>query len=241
MNTKKHIFSFAISFVVAFGALAQSFTLDNVTYTVTAPASQELLEAHVELINNSSSNKNVHVARTPITLVAGSENNFCWGTNCYPPNVSVSTNPEEINATGLNESFKGDYYPNGNIGTSTIKYCFYDASNISDSVCVNIRYSALDPNSVKKNNKSEEKGFLNNAYPNPANTFATVEYTLPRTAKSARLVISNMIGSTVKEFNINNSKGVIVIPVSQLDNGFYFYSLQADGNTIATKRLVVNH
>jgi hypothetical protein len=242
MKIKNYILSSIIGISTTFFAVAQnSFNLDNVTYHASAPATQELIEATLEIINVSNEAKNVHVMRTPISLVSGSLNNFCWGTNCYDPSVSVSTSPELINSTGLNESFKGDYYPEGNIGTSTIKYCFYNAADINDSICVTIRYSALDPNSAIKIAKTEDKSYMNNAYPNPANNMATIEYGVQKNAKEVKLVISNMIGSIVKEFNINNNKGLIVLPVSQMDNGFYFYSLQVDGNTVSTKRLIVSH
>ena len=79
-----------------------------------------------------------------------------------------------------------------------------------------------------------------NAYPNPAATEVRVPFTL-KAAANVNVTITNTIGQVVKAANMGNiTKGEAVISVSDIANGVYFYTVDADGQR-QTGRVVVNH
>jgi hypothetical protein len=78
-------------------------------------------------------------------------------------------------------------------------------------------------------------------FPNPAGALATIEYSLPASAKSGKLVIYNILGSISKEVILSRQEGRVEINTSQLSPGVYFYSLELDGVKQSTKRLVIRH
>ena len=103
----------------------------------------DLLTSYVFVTNNSAISIDVKVKKVELDIVPGSINYFCWGM-CFPPEVYVSPYPISIASGETNDSdFSGDYMPNGAIGTSKIRYVFFDDNNPSDSVCVNVLYHIM--------------------------------------------------------------------------------------------------
>lgn len=232
-------FTYIALAVISFNAFAQNIEITDVTSPNITGTVDDEIQVTIEVMNNGSSAMDMKVKRFVLSEVSGSDNNFCWGTTCYDPTRTISDSIN-VNSGNLETSFRGDYRANGNPGTSTIRYCFYNSSNMADSACTTINYNAF-PVSTKLVTKKENKNTLVGAYPNPAASVATIEYSTVKSAKSAKIVLSNAIGSTIKEVNITEPNGVIILPVSQLESGFYFYSLVVDEQTVATKRLIVNH
>ncbi|MDG1296810.1 MAG: T9SS type A sorting domain-containing protein [Saprospiraceae bacterium] len=76
--------------------------------------------------------------------------------------------------------------------------------------------------------------------PNPTAADATLTLTLEK-ASDVAIDVVNVSGKLVSTIVLNNQNGVVTVPVSTvgLVNGMYFVNVKA-GNTIVTKRLVVN-
>ena len=78
---------------------------------------------------------------------------------------------------------------------------------------------------------------LSQNYPNPAKekTYVKVEFSSPQ----ATLTISNILGKTLEVKTLPYS-GTFVIDVTELPNGVYFYTLEADGEKVTKKMTVKN-
>jgi len=117
----------------------------------------ESLVSHVFVANNNTMALDVKVKKVELDLVPSTINFFCWAL-CYSPDVYVSTYSINIGPGQTNNSdFEGDYMPNGMVGTSTIRYVFFDENNPTDSVCINILYAI------------EEGAELTSIFPNKGN------------------------------------------------------------------------
>jgi hypothetical protein len=76
--------------------------------------------------------------------------------------------------------------------------------------------------------------------PNPFNHTTTINYTLPQTYSSAKIIVTDNSGKTLKELSINaKGKGSLNIDASTLASGAYQYSLIVDGRLIDTKQMVL--
>ncbi len=207
----------------------------NGTFNQAAP-----LMATFPVVNTGTQPIDVKVRRKMIQEVAGSANNFCWGVNCYPYNVSVSPIAETMPAGATNNSFDGIYEPNGHAGITIIRYTFFRSVNATDSVHVTVRYDATAAvMGTRKDNKNGTSIGIPN--PNPANELTTIEFSLPASSKNNKLRIFNAIGGLVKEVELTQKQGTAIITTSNLSNGVYFYTLQVDGRSIETKKLIVSH
>jgi hypothetical protein len=162
-NQKNMNFSIRTLVLLAFMASAnllnaQSIQILNPVNIATAPTAQDYIEISLGIKNISSTAKNIKVEKTTIFNVPGTDNNICWGTNCYPPFVDDTPNAENIAAGGVNYTFKGDYHHNGLYGNTQVKYCFYVDGNKSDSTCILIDYHAYEISNASFENWNNQTG-----------------------------------------------------------------------------------
>lgn len=205
-------------------------------FLVTGSVNNSNLDGHISVENTSISDLSVRVLRDNSLLMNGHQSYFCWA-QCYDTTVSLSPDPLTIpGRTTDTLSFHGYLYPLGNAGTSHVTYTFYDENNISDSAVATITYEVLSTGI----NEVENRGTLASASPNPANNLTSIGYSLP-TLNNGRLIISNMLGSTVKEFKLTNKQTLLFINTADIPSGVYIYSLMNNGKPVMTKRLVIAH
>ncbi len=220
---------------------------NGVTYgdTVTvfgAPNEEGELTFHAVVHNNTDNGINVLVARTNIDVLDGTENSFCWPVICWSPMVDTSGQYQFIAAGGQSEDdmFSGHYNYNdinGNpqYGTSLVKYAFFDKDNfeIIDTVYVKymLGYTGIDENGLTT--------AVSDIYPNPASSFANVDFHLNSTVKSAEIKIVNLVGKVVKTIPLNQKEGSVKVDLNNLSEGLYFYTVLVNGKIEKTKKLIV--
>jgi hypothetical protein len=244
--TMKKILLSLLCLTLFSGIFAQSFSITDTNGVVLNPGAtiqflgdpaDEVIKAVIYLKNNSDAAKDVKVKKVinQGDTLPGTNNTFCFGGLCFPPTTylspSYSMGPGEVY-----KGFYGDYNPQTVPGISRIMYVFFDVNNTNDSVAVTVEYNA-SPASVNDDLAALVK--FSDAYPNPATDVVSVEYMIPGTVKKASIAITNMLGSKIREVNLEDLSGKSRIPVSDLMNGIYFYSLVADHQLVLTKKFVV--
>ena len=214
---------------------AQTLAIPNGIFYVQGLNSDLRLESHLEVENSGNSDLMVLINCDRSQLINGHQTYYCWAL-CYDTTVCASPDPMIVagRSTDMN-SFHSYLYPNNTIGLSTITYTFFDQNNPSDSASASIVYDVLSSgiNEVSRGN-------LSSASPNPANSFTNINYTVP-TLKDGKIVIYNMLGTVVKEYQLTNTQSSMVLSTSDLSSGVYVYSLINNGKPVSTKKLVVTH
>jgi len=223
-------FSQSLSLSDANGPIANNATITVQGYV------DSLLQAHAYVTNNSASTITVRVKKEYISIITGSTNYFCWG-NCYSSDLFVSGIAIPIGA-GVTDyiNFEGDYLPNGNPGVSTVRYTFYDDNNPNDSVAFFVDYSAI----INGLDELLADIDFSEAYPNPASSQISFNYSFPTGVKDARIIVSNILGNTVKENLINDQDGKLIINTEDLTSGLYFYTLIVNDQIALSKKLIIN-
>ncbi len=208
-------------------------TLNNTTIDIWGDSAATTIMSYIyDAYNSSGAAKTYYKERQMISEVTGSENYFCWDV-CYPPFVATSPNGVLINAASTYLLGSCDYKPMGFLGTTSIRYVFWDYINVNDSswFIINWHATALSiPEHIS--------GTLKPAFPNPASTSTQINYSFDG-ASTGALRVFDMLGNLVKEIAINNNKGLINLHVGELESGIYFYSLVANDKVLSTKKLVV--
>lgn len=75
--------------------------------------------------------------------------------------------------------------------------------------------------------------------PNPFNNITTISYNLPATFSTAKIIVTDKTGKTVKEIIVNGSgKGTIQLDAATLSSGAYQYSLYVNSKLIDTKQMI---
>ena len=88
---------------------------------------------------------------------------------------------------------------------------------------------------------ADAQPYLDEAYPNPTSSEATVSYFVPESATSAKLILHDVItGQLIKEsVTLEKGKHTTQLPVAKLKAGIYSYTLLVDEKPITTKKLVI--
>jgi hypothetical protein len=238
---KKIILPFIFAFCAASNSFAQSFTLSETgPLTHTEPASTSEMESfEISVTNNSSESKNVFVERNIVNAVEGGSFYYCWAL-CYSAGYVLghqySPTGMTIGAGEMNINFSAHYNSNGIVGVNTIEYCFFDENNTSDKTCITLNHDATGSVSIQE--VSGESNFLSSPQPNPANTSTSIVYNLA-SLNNGKIVLRNMLGSIIKEIQLDKASDSKIIDVTALNVGIYFYSLVNNGKIVSSQRLIV--
>lgn len=230
------------------GVFAQSLSLQDTNgvainsgsvYYIWGEPTADIIQARINVKNETANALQVKVKKVINAgdTLAGTMNYFCWGL-CYGPDTYESPFPQTLEGGAVSDQFYGDYSPVQVLGLSKITYVFFNVDDRNDSVYVEVQFNA-SPASVGENLANLVK--FSDAYPNPAVNRVNVDYSIPAGVKNASIVITDLLGSRVKEISLNSMNGTARIQVSELMNGIYFYSLIADNNLILTRKFMVRH
>src|SRR6185369_13283163 len=76
--------------------------------------------------------------------------------------------------------------------------------------------------------------------PNPFTNSTIINYTLPQTYSSAKIIITDKNGKILKESNISGSgNGSLKVDASLLASGGYQYSLYINNKLVDTKQMMI--
>ncbi len=232
-------FVMSISFVFAQNLQIyhnDTLLVNNATLDITGGAT-ELIKLHLHVKNTSVSTLNVKVKKIENSLVSGSVNYFCFAGTCYGPTTMESPDFVTIATNAIDSTFEADYNAQGNAGTTTITYVFFNTANISDSVSVIVNFTTA----VGINDVAKSEVYFSDVYPNPASNNASFSYALPKQTATAKITICNILGATVTDLQLKNLNGKKTINTSELKDGIYFYSLVVNDKVFYTRKLIVKH
>lgn len=210
------------------------YTDSSYTYTTSTNNTNEI-KLHIQIANTGSEDVGVLVRKNVISAPDEHVNSFCIG-DCYPPNINESQTAYNIaaNDTTAIGVFYIEFDHGGTAGQSVIDYTIFERSNNANSAQVQITFNVTGETAIESNY------FANafTAFPNPVTKgMVTFKVDNIRNIEGSRIVVRNILGSTVKTINLNNNS--VSLNVDDLPNGIYLYSLEQNGRNIATKRFII--
>ncbi len=211
--------------------------LGDTVYVWGEPTQSQII-FYAVLHNDTDNDMNVLAVKNELEMLDSTISTFCWAGRCYAPTVDTSTNYQFVPAGGASAEgdFTGDYEPRTKIGTSIVKYTFYNMDNPDQRVEIVVKFWA-SPESIAE--EAMNGGSVSEIYPNPANHFINLDYRLTTQVNTAQVRIYNMLGATVKEAVMERGTNNLKMDVSDLNNGIYFYSVVINGDIYKTKKIVI--
>ena len=80
---------------------------------------------------------------------------------------------------------------------------------------------------------------IHDVYPNPVNDQAYIDYRIYNENLKAKVVIHNILGSPVGNYELPNSDSRIKIQADEFTSGVYFYTVYLNNVGVLTRKLVV--
>ena len=122
--------------------------------------------------------------------------------------------------------------------TGILRYLIFDLDNPSSELEQSISYfvQGESPAGIMYQRPDMK---ISNAYPNPIVSDASIDYSFDSYSHTAKIMVMNLLGNKVMEFELMRGQHNITIPSEVLSNGIYFYTVQLDGKNVATKKIVV--
>ncbi len=187
--------------------------------------------------NISTGTQNYKAMKIIRNLPDSQKSYFCFAGGCFSDTTVISPTTLILTAGQEDNNFSCHISPNKHTGSSKVYYKFYNTSNANDTIGIYIQTEIWH---LGINDLSDVKSELGAAYPNPASEKFTVAYSL-KPGEQAYLVLQNVLGSVVREEALSGENGKIQLNVAGLPEGVYLYSLNVNGKSYSTKKLLVRH
>jgi hypothetical protein len=128
--------------------------------------------------------------------------------------------------------------PHDKFGLSQFKIEFWSEEDKSDIQTLFVNLTMRDPSGIKE--QSTASATLT-AYPNPvmANTPVNVSYTLAQKSNANYLVVKNIMGMEVMRLPLNPNENHLLMDVSSLTSGIYFYAIESKNQIQIVKKLII--
>ena len=227
--------SFKLYEVVNFqegGEIANGATL---TYVCEAETRDGILCASKEVSiifeNTLNEDKLIFCEREIIQMVGNAYTDFCWGT-CNPSSISIDEKVITANTkTEIFDGFIAHYGAPAVVGTSLVRYTFYDSAHLESAVSVVLEYITPPDLRIPAYNETVSLS----AYPNPAVDYLTVE-TSDLPLKQASVTLYDAIGRRIKTHPVTSYS--TKIDVENLEQGIYYLQFVNDNRTVNVRKFV---
>jgi hypothetical protein len=242
---KNFILPLSLLFVSCISCYSQSFSLScdngplvNGTQMVQSGPSDTLqLITSLNITNMSGSAVDVMMKKEEISMCPGASSSICWAGYCYGPGMMVSTFPLSMLPGETVSGCFGHFGPYGCRGVSVIRWTFFNRAVPTDSMSVTVQYSTF-PSATET--IPDPMFTLAAAGPIPADNQIVIRHTLPP-GKQGRIKLRNFSGTTVSSCEAVILSGIVAFNATGLSSGVYYCTLEIDGTTITTIKVLVCH
>jgi hypothetical protein len=130
-----------------------------------------------------------------------------------------------------NSEFSAEYMPQGIAGISIIRYYFYNETGDSTHFVAkfNIYLTGIENNTAEN--------LFSKPFPVPAKDNICIMAS-NIAGKNAEIELNDILGNHIKRITIKN-EGLVQIPVSELNNGVYFFTIKVNNQIIKSHKVII--
>ena len=185
--------------------------------------------------NDAATEKQIQAKKAEVSMAPGAACSLCWAGYCYPAEIFQTDYPL-ILASGASETSCFAHFITGStVGTSIVRWTYFDKDDPEDSVSVVIHY-ILYPMGIG-NPGTNGRVVVS---PNPADGAVFFRLTAP-VPTTCTISLCTLSGQVVLEEKVRVSAGSLRIGTSELPGGIYIYSLHSGGKILASGKVVICH
>jgi hypothetical protein len=197
--------------------------------------SVQKLKIPLRLKNNSDKQQTYIIRNVPSELGSPPKGYFCANSSC-----------QELGVTDFSVTLEGNE-------TIQSLYFVLETGIISGQTNLKLGFflkgvaKEVAEHSITVSVEEKSKGFIfqskeitiQDVYPNPASDQAFMEYKIHNENSKAKLLIHNILGRILGDYQLPSSEVRLKIPTEDLPIGVYFYTIYIDQEGVLTRKLVV--
>lgn len=221
----------------SWGLWAQSFEVSGLTESYKGSIG-ELIHAPLKFKNTSDKAVILIFRRIETQIGSSQKNYYCIDKNCFDQRsetYSVKIEPGETL-----ENFSIGLEAGLTEGFSTVKYSVFNKSNPSEVSQFELNF-IVEGRREKSNIYSSQFITLHDVYPNPVTSSARLDYTLHTEQLKAKIIVHNILGSPLSEYELPFHQNTLKLDADQLTTGIYFYTLYINNEGVVTRKLMVKN
>ena len=196
------------------------------------------LRVPVVIKNTGDAPLNIMIKRLDMVIGSSQKSYFCWGNECFTQEIDKLPVSRRIGPGQTSEDFVSVLDAGLAEGFSTVTYLVYDRDNPSASFQHEITYSVENEEAERIIYESRAIR-INDVYPNPVTEFALIDYNVLDDNIEAKVVIHNVLGSIVAEYELPYLETRVKINAEEFNAGVYFYTLYIDNEGVMSRKLIV--
>jgi hypothetical protein len=121
---------------------------------------------------------------------------------------------------------------------SSVRYIAYSKSNPNEALEIDLSFS-VEEKPENADIYTSRTLTVQDVYPNPTSDLAFVDYRIAEDNVKCRIILHNVLGNAVGEFDLSPLETKAKIQTAELNAGIYFYTLYVNGDAVMTRKLVV--
>lgn len=231
---RRLLWSVVLTFL-AFGLAAQSFEIGELQEVYKAHIG-ELVRVPVRVTNTTDKHLTLVIRRLSANLGGTQKNYYCPNDDCLDQRVEDFLIRLEPNETLTNFEIGLDAGLAN--GASSVKYVVFNHYNTAENVEFDLNFT-VEERTAKQDIFTHPHIVLHDVYPNPVVDYAFVEYDMTNDEIEAKIVIHNILGSTIDEYDLPAAENRVKIRAESMNAGIYFYTLYLDNEGVVTRKLIV--
>lgn len=216
--------------------LAQRPELINKDETSYQTQFSEVLKIPLRIKNTTDKPQFYIIRKVQGDLGGTQKGYFCLGDNCLEPGMDEFSKKIEPGQT-----INGLYYTleTGLVaGQTNLKFEIFERGRISEALEHNVSVS-VDERKEKSMVFQSKDITIHDVYPNPVSDYAFIEYRLLNDAVKANVVIHNILGMPMGDYELPAYETSVKLFTEDLAPGVYFYTLYLDNDGVLTRKLIV--
>lgn len=217
-------------------AMAQRPELLNKAETTYQSQLSEIVKIPLRIKNTSEKAQFFIIRKVQGDLGGTQKGYFCLNDNCLEPGMDEFSKKIEPGQT-----LNGLFYTleTGLVtGQTSFKFEIFERGRAADALEYSVNVSVEERK--ERNLVFQSKDItIHDVYPNPVSDYAFIEYQIINDAVKADVVIHNILGMPMGEYELPAFETRAKISTENLAPGVYFYTLYIDNDGVLTRKLIV--
>lgn len=233
----KLLISFTLTIMLSFSVLGQSFEILE-TSRIHSGTVGEKISAKIPIRNLTDAPIQIVIKRVGETIGTTQSSFICWDGECLEAKETEIPLSKKIESRETSRKFITELEAGLVPGVSTVKYLIYNRDNPADAIEHEVNFTIEEETASNALFVSDDLQ-LDEIYPNPVTEFAIINYQLKNVDVEAKIVLHNVLGSIMDEYDLLPYENKLKITTDRFNPGVYFYTLYIDGDGVTTHKLVI--